>query len=451
MSFPSDFIWGAATASYQIEGAAYADGKGLGIWDVFCKRDNTIWNQHNGDVACDHYHRYCEDVELMRSIGLGAYRLEVSWPRILPEGKGRVNQKGLEFYDRLIDKLLEKEITPWVTLYHWNLPQELQIRGGWQNPDSSHWFSEFVTVVVDRLSDRVQNWMTINEPQVIIGNGHLNGKNAPGLQLSMSEALQAGHNVLLAHGRAVSVIRDRAKTSSSIGFAPCGLIRCPQSNKKEDVEAAKKATFSVEPDSVWNSAWWMDPVYLGRYPSEALEMYGNAAPDIKPGDMELISQKLDFFGANIYTSINVQADESGKPQIVPHKPGYNMSTYDWAVVPDLLYWAGEFFYQRYKLPIVITENGTSMSDIISRDGKVHDPQREEFIAVYLSSMKKAIKAGIPYTGYFYWSLLDNFEWQWGYKHRFGLVHVDFSTGKRTLKDSAHYYRDIIKSNGKDLE
>jgi beta-glucosidase len=447
MPFPKDFAWGAATAAYQIEGAAFDDGKGSGIWDVFCKRPGAVWQGHTGDIACDHYNRYAEDVAIMKQLGLKAYRMEISWPRIMPDGRGAVNQKGIDFYGRLFDALLEAGITPWVTLYHWNLPQALQREGGWQNPESPAWFGDFAAVAVDKFSDRVSRWMTINEPQVIINHGMYTGVHAPGLKLSMPEALSAGHNLLLAHGRAVSAIRGGAKRAPQIGYAPVGWSRRPFSEDPRDIEAARSATFEVDPATLWNSSWWMDPIFLGKYPDQGLEAYGDSAPKFSADDMKLISQELDFFGVNIYTAATVKAAADGSPETVPNAAGYRMNTYDWPIVPDVLYWAGKFFYERYGKPLVITENGTCVTECVSKDGRVRDPQRTEFITDHLLNVERAINDGIPYIGYFYWSLLDNFEWHWGYKHRFGLVYVDFETGERIIKDSGQYYSEVIK-NGK---
>ena len=447
MSFPADFVWGAATASYQVEGAAFEDGKGLGIWDVFCRRDGAVWQGHNGDVACDHYHRYAEDVGIMREMGLNGYRMEIGWARVMPEGVGGVNRKGVDFYDRLFDELLKAGIDPWVTLYHWNLPQALQERGGWQNPESPKWFGDYVSVMVDKFSDRVTHWMTINEPQVIVYHGMVTGVHAPGLKLSMKEALAAGHNLMLAHGHGVSAIRQRAKSAPKIGYAPVGWSRRAASDDPRDIDAARIATFEVDPKTLWNSSWWMDPVFLGKYPEQGLEAYGSASPEFSDDDMKIISQELDFCGVNIYTAAAVKAGVDGRPEVIPNAVGYRMNTYDWPVTPDALYWAGKFFYERYKKPLVITENGTCIAECVSKDGCVHDPQRTEFIADHLIQVERAIGDGIPYQGYFYWSLFDNFEWHWGYKHRFGLVHVDFETGKRIVKDSGRYYGEVIKSKG----
>jgi beta-glucosidase len=446
MAFPKNFVWGAATAAYQIEGAAWEDGKGPGIWDVFCKRPAAVWQGHSGDVACDHYHRYAEDVSIMKRLGLGAYRMEIGWSRIMPDGRRRINEKGVDFYDRLFDELLKAGITPWVTLYHWNLPQALQDMGGWMNPESPKWFADYAAFVVDRFSDRISRWMTINEPQVITMHGMVTGFHAPGCKLSIAEALRAGHNILLAHGHGVSAIRERAKTKASIGYAPVGWSRRPATENPNDVDAARAATFEVDPTTLWNCSWWMDPVFLGRYPKQALEAYGENAPKFTDDEMKVISQELDFCGVNIYTAAAVKAAADGRPELVPNKAGYRMNSYEWPVTPDVLYWAGKFFYERYKKPLVVTENGTCITECVSSDGQVHDPQRTEFIKDHLESVERAIGEGVDYAGYFYWSLLDNFEWHWGYKHRFGIVHVDFETGERIIKDSGKYYADVIRKN-----
>jgi len=444
MAFPKDFVWGAATAAYQVEGAAFEGGKGLGIWDVFCTRPGAVWQGHTGVTACDHYHRYVEDVAIMKRIGIGAYRMEVSWPRVMPDGRGAVNAEGVDFYGRLFDALLEAGIEPWVTLYHWNLPQELQARGGWQNPDSPKWFEDYAAVVAGKFSDRVSHWMTINEPQVIINHGMLTGSHAPGLKLSMGEVLRAGHHLLLAHGRAVSVLRRGAKTPAVVGYAPVGWCRRPASDSASDIDAARRATFEVDPATLWNSAWWMDPVFLGEYPKQGLEAYGGDVPKFTDDDMKIISQDLDFCGVNIYTAAAVRAGAGGRPEVIPQSVGYRMNSFDWAIVPDVLYWAGKFFYERYGKPLVITENGTCITECVSKDGGVHDPQRVEFIADHVAQVERAIGEGIPYAGYFYWSLMDNFEWHCGYKHRFGLVYVDFETGERIVKDSGGFYGELIK-------
>jgi beta-glucosidase len=469
MSFQKSFVWGVATAAYQIEGAAREDGKGLSDWDMFCLKKGNIWNGQSGDIACDHYHRYQEDINIMKQIGVGAYRLSISWPRVMPNGTGTVNQKGLVFYDNLIDKLLEKGITPYVTLFHWDYPYELSCRGGWLNPDSPDWFAEYTRVVVDKLSDRVKNWMTINEPQVFIGFGHQNGTNAPGLKLGFPDVLRAAHNTLLAHGKAAQTLRAYSKTKCRIGLASVGVVTSPASTSPDDVNMARKTMFAIgrkdgsntaaEKDiwghavnekDIWNNTWWMDPMFLGKYPEDGLNYYGSDVPVIGANDMATIHQPLDFIGVNIYQGETVRAGQDGKSEFVKEVDGHPVTALRWSVDPKSLYWGPKFLYERYKLPIIITENGMSGIDWVAMDGQVHDPQRIDFLNRYLLQLRKASEDGVDVKGFFQWSLLDNLEWASGYKERFGLVHVDFGTQKRTLKDSALWYKTVIASNGASL-
>jgi beta-glucosidase len=449
MRFPDHFQWGAAAAAYQIEGAADIDGRGRSVWDAFCQRDGTIWGGHTGDMACDHYHRYVDDIALMKRIGLKAYRLSISWPRVLPSGAGPVNAMGLDYYDRLIDELIAAGITPFVTLFHWDLPLALQDRGGWMNRASADWFAEYASLMAQRLSDRVEYWITINEPQVFLAHGHLIGTHAPGLKLDRGEVLKAGHHVLLAHGKAVQAIRAAATGPCSIGFAPVGVVCMPATTREPDIEAARKAMFSVNDDSLSNNTWWMDPPLRGEYPEDGLRRYGRDAPPIEPGDMEVIHQPLDFFGHNTYTGQHVRASDAG-PEGVPPAVGHKVTTFRWAVTPEILYWGPRFFHERYGLPIYITENGMANTDWVALDGKVHDPQRIDFVHRHLLELGRAITDGVDVRGFFYWSILDNFEWAEGYRERFGLIHVDYATQQRTLKDSALWYADVIATHGQSL-
>lgn len=450
MSFPKNFVWGAAAAAYQIEGAAYEDGKGLSTWDVYCRTPGRIWEGCTGDVACDHYHRYKEDVALMKEIGLKAYRLSISWSRVLPAGSGEPNVKGLAFYDALIDELLAAGITPWVTLFHWDYPHELYCRGGWLNPKSPEWFAEYTSLIVKHLSDRVQHWMTINEPQVFVQKGHVVGAHAPGVQLDWPEALLAAHRVLLAHGRAVQVIRAEAKKKPIVGFAPVGEVSMPASDKPEDIEAARRAMFSVGEKSLWSNSWFSDPIFLKHYPEDGVKLFGSAVPKMGAGDMEIISQPLDFYGMNTYRGVFVKMGAVGKPETVPLSQSRAQTLFYWQIASEALYWGPRFFYERYNKPIVVTENGISNMDWVHGDGKVHDPQRIDYTSRYLQQLKKACADGIPVQGYFHWSVMDNFEWAEGYRQRFGLVYVEYSTQKRILKDSAGWYKMVIKENGENL-
>jgi beta-glucosidase len=450
MPFKDNFRWGAATASYQIEGSPVRQGGGESVWDQFCRREDVIKDGSSGFIACDHVERYREDVSLMRNCGLRAYRFSLSWPRILPSGTGAVSEQGLGFYDRLVDELLAAGIEPWATLFHWDFPLELYHRGGWLNRDSADWFAEYTGVVVKRLSDRVQHWMTLNEPQCFIGMGHRNGDHAPGLKLGWEDVLRAGHHALLAHGKAVQVIRAHSKTPSQVGYAPVGGVNVPASHSPEDIEAARSAMFSMPKASVFNNAWWFDPVLRGHYPEDGHDAFGAARPPILLGDLETICQPLDFLGANIYNGRTVRAGRNGIPEEIRHPPGIGRTVYDWPVTPEALYWGSRFFYERYNLPIVITENGVSTSDWVDLDGRVHDAARIDFLRRYLLELKRAVEDGVDVLGYFHWTLMDNFEWQEGGRQRFGLIHVDYTTQKRTPKDSAAWFEQVSRSNGESL-
>ncbi len=449
MSFPKDFTWGAAASSYQIEGAIDVDGRGLSVWDIFCQQPGSIKGGDNGTFGPDHYHRWQEDVNLMAEIGLKAYRLSIAWPRILPEGKGMTNPKGLAFYDRLIDALLEKKIEPWVTLFHWDYPYALFQKGGWLHQDSPDWFADYVRLVVKKISDRVNHWVTLNEPQCFVHFGHQTGIHAPGLKLEPQEILTLSHNVLLAHGKAVQIIRSEARKSPLVGAALVGIIYIPAENTPLEVEAARQATFTVSEKNLWNNTWWADAMIKGIYPEDGLKLFGDYMPKIYASDIEIISQPLDFYGVNIYTAEKIKATPKNWEILTP-EPGVARTAMDWVVVPESLYWGPKFIYERYKLPIVITENGMANNDWIALDGKVPDLQRINFLTRYLKELRRSINDGIPTAGYFYWSIMDNFEWTEGFRKRFGLIYVNYITGRRILKDSAFWYNQVIASNGSIL-
>ena len=447
MSYPRDFVWGAAAASYQIEGGAYDDGKGLSVWDMMCRWPGKVWEGNTGEVSCDHYHRYQEDARLMGEIGLKAYRLSISWPRVLPQGTGPVDEQGLAFYDQLVDALLENGVQPWVTLFHWDYPYALYCRGGWLNRDSADWFADYAAVIVDKLSDRVSHWMTQNEPQCYIGLGHQTGVHAPGLKLAFADILVTTHHSLLAHGKATQVIRARSKIEPSVGAVPVGVIKIPATYSPEDIEAARACTFSVTGKDCWNNTWFADPMIFGTYPEDGLELFEEELPEIRSGDMETIGQPLDFYGVNVYNGQTVCATADGDCEPVPSPDGPALTTMTWRVTPECLYWGPRFLYERYGLPVAVTENGMANTDWVHLDGKVHDPQRIDFLTRYLREYERAIDDGVVAKGYFLWSIMDNFEWAHGYQQRFGIIYVDYPTGKRTLKDSAHWYKDVIASNG----
>lgn len=451
MPFPLNFTWGAATASYQIEGAALEDGKGASIWDVFTRKKGAIYQGHHGDVACDHYHRLDEDLRIMQDIGLKAYRFSFSWPRILPDSRGTVNEKGLAFYDRLVDGLLDAGIKPYATLFHWDYPRELYIRGGWLNPDSPEWFAEYTGLLVDHFSDRIQNWITLNEPQCFVNAGHFKGAHAPGVKLPLSDLLSICHHVLLAHGRAVETIRAASVLPKPrIGLSSCAIPFFPATDSAADIEAARKRMFAVQKRDLWNLSWYLDPIFKGEYPADGLALFKKDMPAVSEEDMRTISAPLDFFGMNIYGGSMVRASKSGNPEVMEMPPGYPRTAFNWPVQPDCMHWALRFFYDRYHKPIVITENGMSGTDWVMLDGQVHDPQRIDMLQRYLRAVEEAINRGVPVEGFFLWTLLDNFEWAAGYSERFGIVHVDFETQKRTLKDSARWYSEVIATNGGNL-
>lgn len=445
MKFPAQFLWGAASAAYQVEGASTADGKGENIWDAYSREQGHIMHHENGNVACDHYHRFREDVKMMRDMGIKNYRLSISWSRILPDGTGAVNEKGLQFYSDLVDELLANGIEPLVTLFHWDYPLPLHHKGGWLNRESVDWFAEYTEVVVKALSNRVQYWMTINEPQVFIGNGYDNGSFAPFLQHPRAEVAQMCHHVLLAHGTAVSVIRKYAKKKPIIGFAFVTPANTPKSQSPEDIEEACRKTFTFQPNAItFNNAWWTDPIFLGDYPKDAYEILGDDMPQILPGDLECIAQPVDFYGVNIYQSKATPQQYSYSENAFLGCPRTQM---EWPITPEVLYWAPKFLYERYGVPIMITENGMACHDWVYLDGKVHDPCRIDFMKRYLRELHHAITDGVPVIGYMYWSIMDNFEWASGYDKRFGLVYVDYQTQQRTVKDSGAFYKKVIETNG----
>lgn len=451
MSFSKDFVWGVATSSYQIEGAAQEDGKGLSLWDIYSHQPEKIFEGHNGDIACDHYHRYKEDIRLMAELGVQAYRFSVSWPRVLPQGTGTVNEKGIQFYSDLVDEMLKYGITPYLTLYHWDMPYELYRRGGWMNPDSPKWFAEYAGLIASRLGDRVKNYMTFNEPQVFIGLAFVDGVHAPGHKYGRKETLQMAHHVLLAHGLGTQAVRSSVP-DAKIGYAPTSNVPVPVTERAEDINAARRAFFEmpVNGDWSWNAAWWSDPVLLGHYPEDGMKILEADLPSIGQNDMKIIGQPLDFYGQNIYRGVPTRADAEGNPETVPYPIGDPKTAIGWHVNFDCLYWGTKFLYERYKTPIFITENGMSSHDWVHLDGKVHDPQRIDYLHRHLKWLRKSAEEGARIAGYFQWSFMDNFEWARGYNDRFGIVYVDYATQKRIPKDSFYWYKQIIKENGEYL-
>ena len=450
--FRQDFAWGVASSAYQIEGRDKEDGCGKNIWDTFTEEGRVYENQ-NAYVSCDEIHRYKEDFALMRLLGIRAYRFSLSWARILPEGTGRVNEKAIALYRDMILEMKKNGITPYITLYHWEFPQALQDKGGWLNEDVIGWFGEYAKVVAENFSDLCEYFFTLNEPQCFVGLGHLSGVHAPGKKMEIKETFQIAHNALRAHGQAVINLRKYAKQEIKIGYAPTCGVAYPATDSKEDIEAAKKVYFGFYnpiDNWTWNVAWFSDPVFLGSYPKEGLEKYKEYLPKITKEDMELIHQPIDFMGQNIYNGYPVRAGADGEPEFVSREPGFAKTAANWPVTPEAFYWGVRFLSERYHLPLYITENGMSCHDNVSRDGRVHDPNRIQFLDEYLSALCRANDDGADVRGYFLWTFLDNFEWDKGYNERFGIVYVDFATQKRIVKDSAYWYQKVIESNGKEL-
>jgi beta-glucosidase len=440
-SFPADFLWGAATSSFQIEGSPLADGAGPGIWHRFCRTPGRITLGHTGDVACDHYRRWRDDIDLMRALGIGAYRLSLAWTRLLPEGRGRVNPRGLDFYSRLIDRLLDRGIQPSVTLFHWDLPAALDDRGGWLNPDSPKWFADYAALAFRAFGDRVPMWSTINEPWVIVDAGYLHGVNAPGHRNAV-EAPIAMHHLLLAHAAAVRVYRGGWK--QKIGLVVNLEPKDPATNAPEDIAAARRA-------DVYNNAWHLDPVFFGRYPEEMGEIFGEAWQEFASDDLARMGEPVDFIGVNYYTRRVVAHDAQALPPRVSPVAVEGAVTMEtgWEVHPPGLTRTLLWMRERYgSVPLYVTENGAAFADPESAiDGRVDDPLRVSYYREHLLAVREAIRMGVDVRGYFAWSLLDNFEWATGYTLRFGLYHVDYATQARTLKSSGAFYREVVRSNG----
>jgi len=446
LEFPKGFIWGAATSAYQIEGGWNEDGKGESIWDRFAHTPGKIEDGSTGDVACDHYHRWRDDIALMKSLGLQAYRFSINWPRVLPQGRGPVNAAGLDFYSRLVDGLLEAGITPFVTLYHWELPQALQDEGGWPARATAEAFVEYADLVSRRLGDRVKNWITHNEPWCAAFLGYAKGEHAPGVKGDWKRALAAAHHVLLSHGWAVPVIR-RDSPGAEVGITLNFEWTMPASPSAPDYHAARAH------DGYFNR-WFADPLYGRGYPADKVAEYAAAgywdAGLIRSGDLDAIAARTDFLGANYYTRM-VARDEAAPGNLPPTEfkaPEAEWTEMSWEVYPDGLYrllCRLHFDYQPRKL--YVTENGASYSDGPDREGRVRDERRLNYLLRHFTAAHRALDAGAPLAGYFVWSLMDNFEWAKGYTQRFGIVWVDYQTQQRRPKDSALWYRDVIANNG----
>jgi beta-glucosidase len=433
LRFPANFIWGAATAAYQIEGGWNEDGKGESIWDRFSHTSGKIINGDTGDVACDHYHRYPEDIALMRQLGLKAYRFSVSWTRILPTGFGRINPAGLDFYDRLVDSLLAANIEPFITLHHWDYPQALYEMGGWINRNNLPYFADYAAVLVNCLGDRIRRWTTFNEPGVIAEAGYGNGEHAPGIN-DWQISHQVVHNLMVAHGLTVQAIRA-INPALEVGIVLSQWNVEPASCDPADIAAA---------DLTWNTqeTTFLHPIFRGCYHPLMIDSLGDKFPEIKSGDMALISQKLDFLGINSYSRSVVGAQGEVKPI-----PGSEYTDMDWEVcAPAFRRMLNRINNDYNPPPIFITENGAAFLDIVSADGKIHDERRLDYLRQHITQVRLALQDGVDVRGYFVWSLLDNFEWSSGNTKCFGLIRVDYETLKRTIKDSGEWYARVIADN-----
>ena len=438
-AFPDGFVWGAATSAYQIEGSVRVDGRGESIWDRYSHTRGNIANDDTGDVACDHYVRWRDDIELMRDLRLNAYRFSIAWPRIFPTGIGSVNKAGLDFYDRLVDRLLEVGITPFPTLYHWDLPQPLQVAGGWANRATIEPFLEVVDVVTRRLGDRVVNWMTINEPLIAGHFGHSLGLMAPG-ERSWRTGLAASHHFLVVHGRAVEVVRGNV-VGGRVGIVLNPMPAIPASDSQSDADAAERW------DGVANR-FYLQAIAGGGYPDDVHDLMSEHMPPIHDRDMAIISTPTDFLGVNYYSPKYVAAGQGPTGVSFPPPPG-DVETTDmgWPVQPDVLHETLLRIHRDYYSgPLYIAENGAAIDDPEPRAGRVADPRRIDYLAGHLDAVWRAIRDGVPIEGYFAWSLMDNFEWSHGYSRRFGLIHVDFPTQTRTIKDSGRWYAAVADGN-----
>ncbi len=394
--FSEDFVWGVADSSCQVEGRTPEDGSGATVWDAFCDAGG-VYEGHRIGLACDRVHRYKEDFAMMKAMGIKSYRFSVNWARILPKGIGEVNQQGIDYYKDMIREMKKNGIEPYFTMFHWEYPQALQERGGWLNPDCVEWFAEYARVIAENFSEDCTYFFTMNEPQCFVGLGHLSGVHAPGLKLSYKDTFQIAHNALKAHGAAVINLRKYAKKPILVGYAPTCSVQLPATEKPEDIEAAREAYFGfTSPMSnwTWNVSWFSDPVFLGKYPEEGLKKFAEYLPEITEEDMRLISQPLDFMGQNVYNGNYVRRGEDGSIEYLPHYHGFPKTATKWPVTPECLYWSCKFLYERYHMPIYITENGMACHDNVSLDGRVHDADRINFLDRYLAQVQRAVDDGI---------------------------------------------------------
>lgn len=440
--FPEQFLWGAATAAYQVEGAYNEDGKGENIWDRFSHIPGKTWNGDTGDVACDHYHRYEEDIKLLKELGIDTYRFSISWARIFPEGKGKPNEKGMEFYKKLVSKLTENGIKPAVTLYHWDLPQKLQDVGGWANRETVDCFEQYARYVFEELGEAVPVWITHNEPWVVSFVGNWEGRHAPGIT-DFSTALLVSHHLLLSHGKTVKAYREMG-FKGEIGITLNMNPVYPASSRTEDIEAAKLF-------NEYHNKWFADPILKGKYPEDLLKVYEGKVtiPDTTQEDLDIIHQPIDFLGINNYFSSVVKFDSSKWPiQASSVDTGKDKTEMGWEINPEGIHDLLVYLHKEYNgIKILITENGAAFNDMVNREGKVEDDDRLDYLYRHLQQVHRAISEGVNVAGYYVWSLMDNFEWARGYSKRFGIIYVDYKTQKRIWKKSALWYKEVVKNNG----
>ncbi len=439
INFPKDLKWGTATAAYQIEGAANEDGRGPSIWDTFSKTPGKVYNGDNGDLATDSYHRFEEDIAIMKDLGIDVYRFSVSWPRVLPNGRGEVNQKGIDFYHKFVDTLLENGIEPMCTLYHWDLPQALQDEGGWENRETIKAFVEYAELMFKEFNGKINKWLTFNEPWCASFLSNYIGDHAPGKQ-NLQIAMDVAHHILVAHGESVKKFRELG-IDGGIGYAPNTEWNEPFSNRQEDVEACRRATG-------WFIDWFFDPVFKGHYPDFMLEWFKSkgVAPTVLEGDLKTISQPIDFLGINYYTGCIARYKKNeGLFDVENIDLRYVKTDIGWPVLPEGFYKVLTTIKEKYgDVPIYITENGACYNDDLE-NGKVNDQGRIDYLAKHLTALSQAIESGVNIKGYLTWSLLDNFEWAFGYSMRFGLVHVNYRTQERTKKESFYWYKQVVKN------
>ena len=441
-AFPKDFLWGAASSAYQIEGYSLEDGGGASIWDTFAHTPGKIAYEDNGDIACDSYHRYEEDLELLKELGVKAYRFSTSWARIDPHADGCWNQAGIAYYDKIVDGCLARGIEPYITLYHWELPQSAEDRGGWRNEETAYAFGRFAKMMAEHFKGRVKNYFTLNEPQCTTSLGHQQGIHAPGLKMDLQTQFRVHVHQMLAHGLAQRAIKETDPTAI-VGIASTGNLCYPETDA--DIEAARKATFATAEEFwIFTHQWLLDPICLGRFPDCAGTALEPLVRTVSAEQLEIIHTVPDILGFNVYNGHAIRASGDGFEYVAKY-PGYPRTALKWPVTPEVLDYGMRFLHERYGKPMYITENGLSCNDKIYLDGKVHDLDRIDFLARYLTCLNQAIENGADIRGFFHWALTDNFEWHSGFGERFGLVFVDYPTVTRIPKDSFHWYKEVIRT------